>query len=134
MKQLGYTHLNKALLVFALISLSFLIQPVYATTCIESLSCLPTTPTGVLALWDDQIGVGTSLIMLALILGAIEMAIYLRSKSLAMLSVLAIYSVAAFAAILTSPLIASQYHDIEYVVIFGATSVAVMAIFKVVKE
>ena len=130
--------MNKALLylVASLIILTLYVttQPVYATTCIESISCLPQTPVGVLSLWDNQIGQGTSLIMLALILGSIEMAIYLRTKSLAMLSVLALYSIAAFASILTSPYIASQYHYTVYVIIFAVTSVAVMAIFKLVKE
>lgn len=134
---LGEIHLNKALFYFVLFSCGLGIigsQQVFATTCVESITCLPTTPVDVLKIWDMQIGQGTSLIMLALILGSIEMAIYLRTRSLAMLSVLALYSVAAFASILTSPYFASQYHYLVYVVIFSVTSVAVMAIFKLVKE
>lgn len=129
--------MNKSLfriLIIITISLSISIVPSYATTCVESISCLPTTPVDVLKIWDVQIGQGTTLIMLALILGAIELAIYMRTKSLAMLSVLALYTVAAFASIVTSPYFASQYHYIIYVVIFGAASVGAMMIFKLVKE
>lgn len=125
--------MNRKLLLF----LPFIIIPIqkaFATTCIESLSCPPTTPLEVFKAFDITYGSGMTLLVFALILGVVEMAIYLRTKSLAMLSVLGIYTIAAFGSIMLSPYISSQYHIAEYVIIMGAASAALVMILKLVKE
>lgn len=126
----------KKLLILFVIVLSFgFTSSAFATTCIESISCLPTTsPLQVWQIFDIQVGTGTTLIMMALVLGAIEMAIYMRTRSLAMLAVLGIYTIAAFGSMLLSPYISSQYHIAEYVIILAVASVFVMMILKLVKE
>ena len=57
------------------------------TNCIESLSCLPTNPTDVLNIFDVWFGTGMSLMVMALIIGIITVAIYVRNRSLPMLAI-----------------------------------------------
>lgn len=75
-----------------------------------------------------------TLIMMALILGMITMAIYIRTKSLPMLTVLGIYEIAAFSSIITSSYVSSQYHVMEYVLIFGCATAGLMMVLRLVKE
>lgn len=110
-------------------------QLVSLVTCVENLSCIPTTsPLDVFKAFDATYGAPWTLIILALVLGIIEIAIYTRTKSLGMLAVLGIYTAATFASLITSPYVASQYHMIVYVVIFAFASIVVMMILKLVKE
>lgn len=105
------------------------------TNCIDNLSCLPTnSPLEVFHAFDAVYGNGMTLVVMALILGIIEVAIYMRTRSLVMLSVLGIYTIGAFAVMMASPLIASQYHTMLYVIALAATSGLVMAVLKVVRE
>lgn len=128
-------HLNnKILLVFIFPTLFLSLHQAYATTCIESVSCLPTNVMQVFQLYDIQFGSGTTLVIMALILGVIEMAIYMRTRSLAMLAVIGMYTIAAFSAIITNQYISSQYHIAIYVIAIAATSVFTIAILKLVKE
>lgn len=123
---------------YYLFLLAFLIIPikqVFATTCIESMTCIPSSsPLEVFHAFDVTYGSGMTLLAMALIIGTIEIAIYLRTRSLAMLSVLGIYTVAAFASIITSSYFSSQYHIMVFVVILGGASVGLMMILKLVKE
>ncbi len=120
------------LFVAGLASVTF--SPVLATSCIESMSCWPTNPLDVLGAFDTIYGAGTTLVVMALILGVIEMAIYMRTRSMAMLAVMGIYTIAAFGGMMTSPLISSQYHIAMYVIIIAVASVMVMMVLKLVKE
>lgn len=111
-----------------------LIGNVYATNCIESASCMPTSPVDVLNLYDVWFGSGFTVLIMALIIGTITLAIYARNRSLPMLAILGIYEVAAFGTILTSKYISSQYQTAEYVVGLGIATAVVMLIFRMVKE
>ena len=104
------------------------------TSCVESLSCLPVKPLDVFNLYDSTYGNGMTVVILALIVGSITMAIYLRTRSMAMLTVLGIYEIATFGALLTSQYISSQYQIAEYVVVLGIATVFVVMILKLVKE
>ena len=104
-------------------------------TCIEGLSCLPiNNPLEVLKAFDITYGTGTTTIMMGLIVGAITMAIYLRTRSLAMLAVLGVYELGIFSTILTSQYLNSQYTIAIYVVGLAATSVFALMILRLVKE
>ena len=102
--------------------------------CIEAGTCFPTNPTDVFNLYDVFFGTGTSIIMMGLLLGIITIAVYVRNRNLPMLTVLGIYEIAAFGSIITSKYVSSQYHVMEYVLIFGAASGAVFMILRLVKE
>ena len=106
------------------------------TTCIESgaMNCLPTNPLDVFNLYDVQYGSGMGITMVSLLLGIIVMAIYLRTRSLAMLAVLGIDVFATFTTLLTSKYISSQYQIMEYVIILAATSAVLFMVMRLVKE
>lgn len=104
------------------------------TTCIESIQCLPTNPLDVFKIYDVTYGTGTTIVVLALLLGSVTLAIYMRTKSLAMLTVLGIYEAATFGVLLTSSYISSQYQTMAWVVAFGAASAGVYMILRLVKE
>ena len=105
------------------------------TTCIESLSCIPqTNPLEVFKAFDVTYGTGTTTIIMALILGVITMAIYMRTKSLTMLTVLGIYELGIFTTILTSQYLSSQYQIAIYVIGIAATSVFALMCLRLVKE
>lgn len=104
------------------------------TNCIESLGCFPTNPLDVFNLYDVTYGSGTTIVIMALIVGTITMGIYMRTRSLAMLAVLGIYEIATFSAMLTSKYISSQYQTAEYVIVLAVASVFVVMILKLVKE
>ena len=95
---------------------------------------MPTNPADVLALFDVWYGSGFTLAVMALIIGSITLAIYVRNRSLPMLTILGLYEVAAFSSILTSKYVSSQYHLMEYVLIFGVVTAIVMMVLRLVKE
>jgi hypothetical protein len=104
------------------------------TNCVESSSCNPVNPLDVLNIFDVWFGTGFSLLVMGLIIGVITLAIYVRTKSLPFLTILGIYEIAAFGSILTSKYISSQYHILEYVIIFGGATALMMMILRLVKE
>ena len=105
------------------------------TNCIESLSCVPqTNPLEVFKAFDVTYGTGTTTIIMALIVGAITMAIYMRTKSLAMLAVLGIYELGIFATIMTSQYLSSQYQIAIYVIGIAGTSAFALMCLRMVKE
>ena len=119
---------------FLLLFCFLAIPPAYATNCIESGTCMPTNPLDVLNLYDVWFGSGMTLLVMALIIGVITIAIYIRNRSLPMLSILGIYEVAAFSSIITSNAFGSQYHIAIYVTVLGAATAIIMLVLKLVKE
>lgn len=103
-------------------------------TCLEANLCFPQNPLDVLNLYDIQYGAPMSLIMMALILGGITLAIYVRNRSLPMLAILGIYEFAAFSSIILSKYISSQYHIMIYVTILAVASGIVMLVLRLIKE
>ena len=105
------------------------------TTCVENLSCVPVnSPLEVFHAFDATYGTGMTIVVMALILGIIEVAIYMRTRSLGMLAVLGLYTLGTFGAMLTNTYLQSQYHIAVYVVALAATSVAIMAIRGIIRE
>lgn len=104
------------------------------TNCIESLGCFPTNPLDVFNLYDITYGSGTTIVIMALIVGSITMGIYMRTRSLAMLAVLGIYELFTFGAMLTSHYLSSQYTTAIYVIGLAGASVFVVMALKLVKE
>ncbi len=95
---------------------------------------MPVNPLDVLNIFDVWFGAGFTIIVMALIIGIITVAIYVRNRSLPMLAVLGTYESAAFGAILTSKYISAQYAEVPYIIgLCGATAV-VMVILRLVKE
>lgn len=95
---------------------------------------MPTNPLDVLNLYDVWFGTGMSILAMALILGIITIAIYVRTRSLPMLTVLGIYEIAAFSSIITSKYISSQYQIAIYVLGIGVATAIVMMVLRLVKE
>lgn len=104
------------------------------TNCVEAMGCMPTNPLDVLNIYDVWFGTGMTLLIMALIIGSITAAIYVRTRSLPMLSVLLIYEIAAFSSIITSRYISAQYKVVEYVVVFGIATAITMMVLRLVKE
>lgn len=104
------------------------------TNCIESASCMPTSPANVLALYDVWFGSGFSTLVMALIVGTIILCIYVRNKSLPMLAILSTYAFAAFGTIITNSMFASQYHLMTAVVALGIATAVTMLVLRLVKE
>lgn len=103
--------------------------------CVEAGTCMPTNgPLDVLNLYDVFFGAGMSLLVMALILGIITVAIYVRNRSLPMLTVLGIYEIAAFGSIITSKFISSQYQIAVYVLSLGLSTALIMLILRMLKE
>lgn len=95
---------------------------------------MPTNPLDVLNLFDVWLGAGFTLLIIALIIGTITMAIYIRNRSLPMLTILGLYEIGVFSSILTSKYFASQYHYMIYTLILGGTTALVFMVLKLVKE
>jgi len=102
--------------------------------CVEAGSCMPNSPLDVLNIYDVFFGSGMSLLVMALILGIITIAIYVRNRSLPMLTVLGIYEIAAFGSIITSKYISSQYQIATYVLGIGAATGVIMLVLRMLKE
>jgi hypothetical protein len=102
--------------------------------CIETVGCIPQNVPDVLNLYDVWFGSGMTIVMMALIIGIITMAIYLRTRSMSMLAILATYEVAVFGSILSSKYLASQYQLIPYIVGLSAATGLVMLFLRLVKE
>ena len=102
--------------------------------CIETGTCPISNPLDVLNIFDVWFGAGMSLLAMALIIGTITIAVYIRNRSLPMLTILGLYEVAAFSSIITSKYFTSQYNIMEYVLIFGGVTALMMLILRMVKE
>lgn len=98
------------------------------------MGCMPTNPLDVLNLYDVWLGTGMSLMIMALIIGIITVAIYIRNRSLPMLTILGMYEIAAFGSILTSQYISSQYQIMIYVLGMGVATALIMMILRLIKE
>lgn len=104
------------------------------TTCVENLSCLPSKPLEVFDLYFYQYGIPTSVIF-GLLVGIFVVAIYLRTRSLAHLTVLGIYSLVAFSAMWVSDtFLEEQYRMAIYILALAFGSVLVVMVLKLVKE
>lgn len=112
----------------------FVIPAAYGTNCIETSSCMPTNPLDVLNLYDVWFGSGMSLMVMAMIIGMITLAIYVRTRSLPMLTILGIYEFSAFAAVIINKNFASQDHILIYVTCIGFATAASMLVLRLVKE
>lgn len=95
---------------------------------------MPANPLDVLNIFDVWFGAGFSLLAMALIIGIITIAIYVRNRSLPMLTILGLYEVAAFGSIITSSYFASQYHALVYVSFIGGATALTMLVLRLVKE
>ena len=103
-------------------------------TCVDDGTCFPQMPLDVFNLYDIQYGAGMSIVMMALIIGGITLAIYVKNRSLPMLGVLGIYEFAAFGSIITSQYVASQYQFLPYVIGLSVATGIVMLFLRLVKE
>lgn len=120
--------------LIAILATLFFVSNAYAVTCYESLSCPPAMPLDVLNVFDVQYGTGSSSAILALLIGSVTLCIYMRDKSLTMLTVLGIYDLTIFAGLLSQQYVAAQYQTaIVVCAIAGAASLVVM-ILKLTKE
>lgn len=123
------------IILFGIIfSFSVFLPEVYATNCIESMSCMPSNPLDVLNIFDVWFGTGFSILAMAMIIGTITIAIYVRNRSLPMLAILGIYEFAVFGSIFTSKYLASQYQISIYVVGIGLATAVVMMVLRMIKE
>lgn len=104
------------------------------TNCIESMGCLPTNPLDVLNLYDVWFGTGFTLLVMALIIGIITVAIYIRTKSMPMLVILGIYEIASFSSIITSHYFSGQYQTTIYVLGIGIATALTIMVLRLVKE
>lgn len=103
-------------------------------TCVELIECIPEAPLDVFNYWLYQYGIPVPII-LGLILGIVIGAVYVRTRSLAHLAVMSIYSMTVFGTMLISDAyIEAQYHTMLYVVAIAVASVIVMLVLKLVKE
>jgi|SRR6185312_11813660 len=102
--------------------------------CVENLGCLPQNPLDVLNIYDVFFGSGFSLLAMAMIIGIITLVIYVRTRSLPMLTILGIYEFAAFGVIITSKYFVSQYNTMEYVLIIGGATAVMMLVLRLLKE
>lgn len=102
--------------------------------CVEAASCPPVNVPDVLHLYDVWYGNGFTIMAMALIIGIITVAIYVRTRSLPMLTVLGIYEIATFSSIITSSYVSSQYQIMQYVLILGAATGLVMLLLRLIKE
>ena len=95
---------------------------------------MPATPVAVFNAYDVTYGAGMTTMVMALIIGTITVAIYLRNRNLPMLAILGIYEIGIFSTILTSSYISSQYNIAEYVIGLGVTTAVVMMVLRLIKE
>lgn len=103
-------------------------------TCIESMTCLPEKPLEIFNYWLYQYGIPVP-VVLGLIVGLIIGAIYIRTKSLAHLAVMSIYSISVFSAmIITGGYMETQYQAVVYIIALAIASVITMMVLKLVKE
>lgn len=103
-------------------------------TCIETMTCFPEKPLEVFKFFEYQYGMPT-VIFLAMLVGIIIVAIYLRTRSLAHLAVMTIYSFSVFSTMwLNDSFLAEQYHTVMYVIALAIASVITMMVLKLVKE
>lgn len=104
------------------------------TNCIESMTCMPQNPLDVFNLYDVWYGTGASMIVMASIIGIILVAIYVKNRSMPMLTILGLYTFTAFSTILTNQYISAQYHVGIYVLIVGGAVAFIMMILRLTKE
>lgn len=107
---------------------------IQVVTCIESFSCFPSQLLEVFDLYNIQYGIPTVLIF-AFLVGIIVTAIYLHTRSLTALIVMAMYTFAVLSAMFVNDTwLEAQYHTALYVLFIAIASVITLLILRLVKE
>lgn len=105
--------------------------------CVFEFTCLPDNPLDVFKLYHEVYGIPNT-VVLGLLLGIIEAAIYLRNRSTTMMAILGIYTVAAlgatYAAEAQADGIGPQLTLTYYVIALGIASAVVVFFMKVIRE
>lgn len=103
-------------------------------TCVEAMTCWPTSVMEIWRLYQYQYGLPVPLV-LGLFVGIIILSIYVHNRSMAMLSVLGIYAISVFSAMwLSESFFDAQIKTAIYVIAVSMASVIVMLVLKLVKE
>lgn len=103
-------------------------------TCIEAMTCFPEKPLDVFRFFEYQYGMPT-VIFLAMLVGIIIIGIYLRTRSLAHLIVMTVYSFSVFSSMwLNDSFLEEQYHTVMYIIALAVASVITIMLLKLVKE
>jgi len=103
-------------------------------TCIEAMTCFPEKPLEVFKFFEYQYGMPT-VVFLALLVGMIIVAIFLRTRSFAHLAVMSIYAMSVFGSMwLNDVYLAEQYHTAIYILAIAIATVITIMVLKLVKE
>lgn len=103
-------------------------------SCIETMSCFPEKPLDVFRFFEYQYSIPT-VVILALFVGIFIAAIYMRTRSLAHLIVLSVYSFAVFGTMWASDaFLEEQYQMVVYIIALAIASVVVLVLLRLVKE
>lgn len=98
------------------------------------MTCFPEKPLDVFNFFDYQYGIPT-VVILAIFVAVIIGAIYLRTRSLAHLIVLSVYSFAVFSAMwISDEFLEEQFEIAVYVIALALASLLVVMLLKLVKE
>lgn len=109
-------------------------QDIDQNNCAFQFTCFPHNPMQVFDIYHDVYGV-PSIVILGLVLGMIEGAIYLQNRSLTMLAILGIYTIAALGATAwNDPTISPQFDMMKYIIAFAVGSAVLIAVLKLVRE
>ena len=98
------------------------------------MTCFPEKPLDVFNFYNIQYGIPT-VVILGLLVGVIIAAIYLRTRNLAHLIVLSIYSFAVFGTMwINDEYLLEQYHTVMYIIALAMASLITVLFLKLVKE
>jgi uncharacterized membrane protein YeaQ/YmgE (transglycosylase-associated protein family) len=114
--------------------LGSLIGQLDPNNCAFQFTCFPDNPLAVFEIYSTVYGV-PNIVILGLVLGMIEGAIYLKNRSLTMLAILGIYTIAALGATAwNDPAISEQFDTVKYIIAFAIGTAILIMILKIVRE
>lgn len=120
--------------LFIVLLLGSLLGQLNPNNCAFQFTCFPKNPMQVFEIYSDVYGV-PNIVILGLVLGMIEGAIYLNNRSLTMLAILGVYTIAALGATAwNDPTISAQFDMMKYIIAFAIGSGVLIMILKLVRE
>jgi hypothetical protein len=102
------------------------------TNCVFEFTCMPENPLQVFEIYNHVYGV-PNIVILGLIVGVINAAIYARSRSLTVLAIVGIYSITAIGATSWAS-VGETFELIKLIIAFAVGSAVLILVLKVLRE
>ena len=117
-----------------LLTLGNLIGQLNTSSCPFQFTCFPSNPLDVFSIYNKIYGI-PDVVVLGIVLGLVEAAIYVKNRSLTMLAILGIYTITIMGASYWSQATTgTEFNLVQYIIAFAVGTAALIMVLKLLRE